>query len=148
MGVWRALPCELRSVCKSNALQPAIGYAAHCGQQMRLFAVGFKQRVLGEIVHFGPDPSRFEEWFCWSAQTVAITCDTPFGRPRCPGARELERPSPSRNFRSNRQTVVDLTPNSHTESLAAAAFEHLPCETEARKLHNTTAQRDRSALSI
>jgi hypothetical protein len=44
-------------------LQPAIDYAAHGGQQMRLFAVGFKQRGLGEIVHFGPDPRRFQEWF-------------------------------------------------------------------------------------
>jgi hypothetical protein len=44
-------------------LRPAIGYAAHGGQQMRLFAVGFKQRGLGEIVHSGPDPSRFQEWF-------------------------------------------------------------------------------------
>ena len=32
-------------------------------QQMRLFAVGLKQRALGEIVHFGLDPTRFEEWF-------------------------------------------------------------------------------------
>ena len=63
MGVWRALPCELRSVCKSNALRPAIGYAAHSGQQMRLFAVGFKQRSLGEIVNCGHDPGGFEKWF-------------------------------------------------------------------------------------
>lgn len=63
MGVWRALTRKLLSVCKSNALQPAISYSAHCGQRIRLFAVGFKQTSLHAIVYFGLDLSRFEEWF-------------------------------------------------------------------------------------